>query len=92
MFWWWVKHDKGSAFTVLWKKQVVHCRVGTVYSGYNVLQYTDGSEQDCGNSSASAPELPQSCAKPLIWYQTQTQSMTRIEHMACNVAENDNDK
>ena len=27
-----------------------------------------GLVQDCGNSSANASELPQSCAKPSMWY------------------------
>ena len=29
--------------------------------------YFDGLAQDCGNSIANAIELPQSCAKPMIY-------------------------
>ena len=30
------------------------------------IQYNNGLVQDCGNSSADALELPQSCTKPLV--------------------------
>ena len=34
--------------------------------GPSYLTYIDGLAQDCDNSNANAPELPQSCTKPLI--------------------------
>ena len=34
---------------------------------YNIFLYTNGLVQDCGISIANAQEIPQSCAKPLIW-------------------------
>ena len=34
---------------------------------HNELEHIDGLVQDCGNSSALAMELPQSCTKPLIY-------------------------
>ena len=40
------------------------------YIGYSKEKHRwqiDGLVQDCGNSSALAVELPQSCTKPLIW-------------------------
>ena len=33
-----------------------------------IMNYIDGLVHDCSNSSANALELPQSCTKPLIWY------------------------
>ena len=40
--------------------------------------HIDGLVQDCGNSSASAMELPQSCTKPYIYVYTYTDAYTHI--------------
>ena len=36
-------------------------------AGSHFLQYLDGLVHDCGNSIANAMELPQSCAKSLMY-------------------------
>ena len=40
--------------------------------GYGGLEDVNGSAPDCCNSSASAVELPQSCAKPSMWWYERT--------------------
>ena len=44
--------------------------------------YIDGLAQDCGNSSALALELPQSCTKPSI-YETPGQDEFNFEVLDC---------
>ena len=53
-------HDEADLFTLLMRPTT-----WDQFMWYS-QQYTDGLALDCGNSSALAMELPQSCTKPLI--------------------------
>ena len=48
-------------------RQYTQNSFGRTSSLYFIYTITDGLVQDCGNSSASAMELPQFCIKPSIW-------------------------
>ena len=42
------------------------------------MEYLDGLAQDCGNLSALAMELPQSCAKNIDIFNQNTRSYTHL--------------
>ena len=57
-------------YTLLWLTRTRNAEGSLTAAAATVYKYIsngDGQTQDCGNSSANALELPQSCAKPSMY-------------------------